>query len=726
VPRLLARAGFQAWIFGFIFFFGAEAVLLEPQLRIFVQLAYGVPLVAWALLRVRRRPDRVDLAVMLALLAYLVVSLASRDRTGSLETLGLVATYALLFWVLRDVARSDSLRPLVASAVAISMALSLAFNAFLLIQEKVAFFSVTGRLPELEGLTVFPWETVNALPVLVLVALPFVAWMPRGGARKVALGVIAVSAVIVIPISNGHAGYIGLGVAGLVFALLSPMPRHWFGARSSRTRGLLVGGATAVVLLGALGAVGPFVDALHSSGRTDLYAASLAMIGDRPLLGSGPSTFSWVRLITSPEAARLVSVRLTHDVPLQTLLDGGLLLGATFLGVVGTWLRGAVRWTLPIAPRASVAALSGYAAAVTLDDFSFLPAVTVMLVCLAAWSLPSDDASSTERRLPTWLPAAVAAATLLVAVSFVVRVDVARVAAANGRAAAVSEDWTAAAASFETATSAHAEDGGYWLGLGQARAELGERDAAIAAYEAARGASPGDARSYGALAALSTEHQDRIALLRRAADLSIGDPQYGYRLGLELAAQGDVQAATEAWGTAVTLRSDLFGVLPFGAAGVDPGAVAQAALRHIAAKPQADADAGPDARWNLALALRGVGSDAPVAWLAVDAARHGDASAAATLANAAVDQEPTSPRSYQALAAVEAFACNPAARDEALRKEAATRYAYHSQPSAVAIHREYAYREDSTGSMQPPGATALPEIAMWPWSLIPERPECGS
>lgn len=724
MARLLAGVALQTWIVAFIVFFGAEAVLLVPSLRITVQLLYGVPLLVWTLVRVRRRPDAIDLAVLVALAAYLVVALTSRDPTGSLETLALAATYAVLFWGLRRVACSDWLRPLVASAVAIGMAFSLAFNAVLLIAEKVAFFSATGRPPQLEGLTVFPWETVNALPVLVLVALPFVAWMPRGIVRWVTLGTIAASAVVVIPISNGHAGYIGLTVAAVAFVLLSTAVRGWFIARSRQSQGLLLAAAAAAVVVVVLVGAAPFADALQTSGRTDLYRASTAMIGDRPLLGNGPSTYSWARLIASPEAARLVAVRLTHDVPLQTLLDGGILLGAAFLSVVLTWVFAAFRGPLSFAQRASIAALIGYAAAVTLDDFSFLPAVTVMLICLAAWSLPVDPAPAVRRW--RFVPASVAVMVIALGLTFVVRGDVARLAAADGRAAAVSGDWTRAAASFTTAINAHGEDGGYWLALGQARAALGDDAGARDAYQRARDASPGDPRTYGALAALSADYGERVALLRRAAELSIGDPRYAYRLGLELADGGDATAAATAWGVAVTLQPDIFGVLPYGSSGIDRQAVADAAIAHIRATPRPNPDVGPDARWDVALALGTLGDDAPTAWQAVDAARRGDATGARALAGQAIDEEPHLARSYQALAAVDAFACDMPSRDDALRREAATRDAFQPPGAEVAIHREYVYREDSTGAMQPPNVPATPPTEMWPWPLIAARPECGS
>ncbi|MEP7159050.1 MAG: O-antigen ligase family protein [Chloroflexota bacterium] len=721
---LLARAGLQLWIFGFIVFFGAEVVHLEPELRVIAQLLYGLPLVAWAVVSVRRRPDRTDIAIMVALGLYVIVSLASRDRMGSLETLGLVATYALVFWLMRRVLESESLLATVATAVATSLAFSLALNAFLLVREKVEFFSVTGRLPTLEGLEVFPWETVNALPELVLLALAFVAWMPRGSVRVGLFGIVAAASIIVLPFSAGRAGYLGLAVALVALIALDRRPYAWFATRTVGTRRVLAGAAVVIVLVGGFVALRPFIGGLATSGRLDLYGASVAMFADRPLLGNGPSTYSWARLIASDEPTRLLAVRLTHDVPLQTLVDGGLVLAAGFIAIVVAWVRGAVRLGLPFARRASIAGLIGYAAAVTLDDFSFLPAFSAMVIALAAWSLPQVP-QSPRQNITRWLPIATGCAALLIGLPFVFHADVARLAAADGRTAAVIGDWPRAAVSFTTATEHHAENGGYWLGLGQARAYLGDVEGARRAYGRALDASPGDPRAYGALGVMSPTDSERVLQLQRAADLTIGDPQYGYALGFELAAAGDDDGAAAAWGKIVTLQPDLFGILPYDVAGIDRSAVAQSAAEYTRTAERADPNAGPETRWDVALAQDELGDDAGLAWLAVDAARHGDVESARLLVEQAVDADPHGARSYQAAAAVAGFSCDVVATEEALADERATRHPYAEAPDAVAIRREFVYREAGLGGTQPPGAEPLPSSERWPWSLITERPDCA-
>jgi tetratricopeptide (TPR) repeat protein len=683
--------------------------------------------VAWALVCVRRRPDLVDLSVIGALALYVAVSLASRDRTGSLATLALVATYALLFWLMRWLRAHPELQATVVTAVATSLAFSLVLNAFLLVREKVEFFAATAHLPALEGVEVFPWETVNALPELVLLALAFIAWMPRGPVRLALLLVVGASSLVVLPFSAGRAGYLGLAVALLALVALDRRTYDWLRSLQPRIRFLLAGATVVVVLTGLLVAARPFINGLATSGRLDLYGASVAMFADRPILGNGPSTYSWARLIASDEPARVLAVRLTHDVPLQTLVDGGLALGAAMLAIVVAWGSSAIRIGLPFARRVSVAALIGFAAAVMLDDFSFLPSVSAMVIALAAWTLPEQLRPATPSREWTrWLPVTVAGAALVIGLPFVFHTDAARIAAADGRAAAVDGDWPRAMVSFTTATEQHAENGGYWLGLGQAHAYLGDLEGARGAYTRARDASPGDPRAYAALGLLSPNDAERLELFQRAADLTVGDPLYGYELGVVLAAHGRAQEAADAWGKAVTLQPELFGLLPYDVAGIDRGAVAAAAAEHTQTAERADPNAGPEARWDLALAQDALHNTADPAWRAVDAARHGDVDAARSLAAQALDAEPQAARSYQAVAAVAAFACDTAAADEAVRNEQATRHAYSEAPEPVSVHREFVYREASLGRTQPPGADVLPWPERWPWSLIAERPECAS
>lgn len=732
--RYLPALFLQAWIFGFIAFFGAEVVLLEPTLRIVAQLLYGIPLLAWAALRLRRPFTRLDGAVAVCLGIYLVVCLTSRDLTGSLETLALVVCYAIFFWAMRRVAARPAIREVIVVGVATAMTFSLALNAWLMITEKITWIQVSGTLPRLEGLDVFPWETVNVMPVLVLISVPFLAWLRPGGVRRGLGAIIGLSALVVVPFSGGRTGYLAIAVAVCAWLLLSGTPqrlvRTWF---PNRWR-LVVALSAAAALLVASALSGLIVRGLGDSGRTTLWEQTTQLIFARPVTGNGPSTYSWAHLIYGSEAARLIAVRLTHNVFLQTLADGGVWLGGGMLLVVSAWIA-SVRSAfgcLTAQQRIAIAVLAGYATTLLLDDFSFLPSVIAMVVTIAAWTLPAPaklaaapPTSRLPNRLPSWLIPAVAGLLLVVAIPAVVAVDRARADAQRAREAAVSGDWQQAVAGFTAATTLHPANGGYWIDLGLARFKTGDLAGAREAYSTAARASPGDPRSYGALAALAPDEQ-AIPLLRLAAHQTLGDPQYHFRLGLALSTTGDRKGAAAAWGRAVTLDSWLFGVLPYGQSHIDRAAVVDAVEQAIEADPRADPSVDQITRWDVALNLDRLPGGAPAAWQAVAVANKGDLAAAAALAEQAVHESPDDPLSYDAAAFVAQLQCDDAAAASFFRIEAAAPGAYGGLAPAVAVRREFVYREAGLGAAQPLVKAGLPPLERWPSTLVSVRPHCGA
>src|SRR5688500_15731331 len=82
------------WVFGFVGFAGTTLFALHPVARAVAVLLYGIPVVAWVLLRYRAAVDRLDAAVIAALAGHLLVSAFSLDRESSLEMSGAVVAYA--------------------------------------------------------------------------------------------------------------------------------------------------------------------------------------------------------------------------------------------------------------------------------------------------------------------------------------------------------------------------------------------------------------------------------------------------------------------------------------------------------------------------------------------------------------------------------------------------------------------------------------------------------
>ena len=725
--RLAGRLGLQLWIVGFIIFFGAEIVHLEPGLRILTQLLYGVPLAILVLMRLRGPWDRLDAAVLIAIGLYLVVALAARDRTQALNTVALVAAFGALFMTARREATGE-LRGSLVSGIVVGLALTLAFNGWLLVEEKLRWMSAVGSAP-LEGLTVFPWQTVNAMPVLVLLAIPFIAWLPGRSSRWIFAGAVVIAGAVVVPISLGRAGWLGLGVAAIVGVVLHPRARAALG--SSRRRFAAVAGAGVVAIGGAVLVLPSFVEALQSSGRAALWSQAAEMIGARPLLGHGPGAYSWARLEFGPDSARWLAVILTHNVPLQTLIDGGVILFASLAVPLGTWAARVIRTfaALTTADRIALAALAGFAVSTLLDDFSFNPSVTAIVIVTAAFLVPVVPSPRIGRPLDG-VPLGALALVLAISLPQVWAVDEARAAAQVGRTAATEGRWDDAFDAFNRATERHPENAGYWLGLGLARSHLGAVEAARGAYEEAARLSPGDARAHGALAALQSG-AEADASLARAAELSFDDAQYAIRLAEAL--NGDPQSAVTAYGRAAAISPSAVATA-WDAVDDDSivaSEIAGAARDFLERAPRPGIDADRAVQWDLALLQGDLPDDAPSAWKAVDAARNGEERDAAEFADQAIAASPHDRRSWQALAMTAAYRCDSVRLEEAVNALEAiggtwgggTWGGAADETGAVRPRREFIYREPGLGSTQPAGVAAGTPPP-WPWNLVPDPEPC--
>ncbi|HEY7527052.1 MAG TPA: O-antigen ligase family protein [Candidatus Limnocylindria bacterium] len=730
--RLIASLGIQLWVFVFLVFFGSEIVHLDPLLRLITQVLFGVPLLIWAGLRLRGPLDRLDLAVLISVAVFAVVCIFSRDWVGSFETLGLVLAYAALFWLLRRLEPGSRLRDALATGTATAMTFSCALNAWLWVNEKLVWVQQTGTPPQFEAFEVFPWETVNVMPILVLLTVPFIAWTPLRPVRTVLWLALGASALVLVPFSVGRAGWLAIALSAVLYVQL-----RWdlagralarVGSRSVRI-GLVAAGGLAV-LVGAVVVAVPIIHGLSESGRLLIWQESVNMFLDRPLAGNGPGIYSWARLLYPPEGGHLIQVRLTHDAYLQTLADGGLLLAAGFLLTIVTWLLTALRRWRDWAPaeQLAISVLAGLALASALDDFSFLPAVMAMAIAMAAWlagpPLAATMAASRSGRLAV-APAALA----LLAVPALLAVtagDLSRNEALLARTAAEGGDWSTAAAHFAQASQLHPADALYALGLGLSYSSLGADDSARDAYRRALQLNPGEPRAAGGLAALTDDPQQRIQLLQQASANTYGDPQYAYRLGLAEAADGDRSAAATAFAHAVALSPQLFGLLPYDSTGLTPDEVADALGRVLAGEHRAAPILDLIARWDVALAMDRLPVDAGDPWQAVAAELHGDQATADTLLARMRHDDPQDARVYQAWAAIAQMRCDAADEREALRLEALTRGAYGGNPPRVRVARELIYREAGLAASQPPSAEPLPALPRWPWALIPGPPDCGS
>lgn len=726
---ILLALGLQLWAFGFVAFTGSELLAAEPGLRVAVQVAWVAPVAAWAALRLRGPFSRLDWAILAALAALAFVSLMSVDVQGSLETLGLAIAYALAFWTMRAVGAVPRLRSATAVGVSYALTLWLVMAAVWWVGEKVDWITATGTIPSLESAQVFIWGTTNAFPIFVLLALPFIAWQRHGVGRSVLFVVWAVASVIVVPLSMGRAGWIGIAVAVLSLEPLSgwPVTRQVIGRLRDRSVPVMAAALAGVVVIVAAVVIGPSLVAQGTGGdRARIWSQALAIFGTDPLTGGGPGTYSWLRLAHVADYLYAVPVRLAHNVPLLTLADGGLILAAAFGALVVTFVVTAWRAAIDQRRRLALAALLGVGVASLLDDFSSLPALMACVVTLAAWTVAreedaavADDAADPRRWV---LPGALAALAIL-ALPAVVGVNAARLAAADARRAAVAGEWSVATERFADAVGAYGSTAGYWLGLGLSAWHAGDVGRATDAYAAAHLRNPYDARAAGALAALDAGSLASGELLDEAVRHDITDPQYSYRLGDRRWESGQEAAAIGAYGLAVAIAPPLIETFSVrgSASGPRRADVAAAALEHVRQLDELDGYVlRPEVAWDLGLAAGDLPDDAPDPWRAVDLARNGDTATALQLARDALGAEVSNPRALQALAAAARMACDPSA--PALERLVGSRLPL--RPTEVRDTRDHTYRDQSLGSYQPLAEDPYPPLLAWPWSLIGDPPDC--
>ena len=709
-----------------VLFVGVLGTVLPHQhagIRIAAQLVALPVMLGGPALAMRRGATPLELPILLALLLYVVVSIASSDLTGSLQTVGLAAGWALLFVVMVEVGRRPWLRQAVALAAGMTVTAWLVILAVTWIIEKVTWVRLGGGIPNLfESTQSIVWLTVNVVPVLALLGAPFLVYLPSGRPATILRFAFTIAAVLTIPMSGGRAAWVGIVAAGLALVAIggaSGLRRPSFRFFLPLAAGIIGAFATAAVLFG---------DRLFTlsglSARWPLWSQAIDIAAADPLTGGGPSTFAWLRLLHADDYATRVPAILAHDVPLQTVADGGALLGLALFMVVGgvAWIAWQLRRSLSIGGRWAAAALVGLAVTSLLDDHSALPAVTAMAVTLAAWvvaEVPADRPS----RIPAWLLPSAAAILVLVAVPFAARVDFARLEAESGRTSALDGDLGAAVFRFEAAAQLYPENALYRLEAGITSALDGNTDEAAGHFRAAVQRSPGDPRPLGALADLSTAPDERIVLLDRAARLTGDDPQYSYRLGLELRAQ-DATGWQTALARAVTIDSTILARLE-----EELGSeIANEVIGHVpavgselAARLRLD-----EAFLNDDLALFADGEPVSTAHRAVAAQRDGRTDAAHDLLAEAAGEQPFATQTWDAAAYVARQACDASAYRAAMLlsfwSPGGARSGLPSGPLRTAL--DLPYREIGLGTYQPGDVDRQPLRLAWPAGIVGQAGDC--
>lgn len=214
----------------------------------------------------------------------------------------------------------------------------------------------------------------------------------------------AATAVLAIPATGSRAGTAAACLGVLVLAIgirVATRPPEW------RAAALLIGAAVAlpILVLTAL-LLANSADALFSSeDRLRIYAITIALIAERPILGHGLGSFPGLFAAARPETISQVWTQ-AHNSYLELALDLGIpaaiCLIAAVAWLVGICLRGLlVRRRDRVLPAAGLASTVLVASHALLDFSVQIPAVAVMWMALlgvaAARSLESPRARAAGR-----------------------------------------------------------------------------------------------------------------------------------------------------------------------------------------------------------------------------------------------------------------------------------------------------------------------------------------
>lgn len=709
----------------FVALFGTVIPALVPEARIAAQVIFVPPLAAYAVL-IRRAPiDMVDVAVALALIGFALTVLTSRDLQGSVETLGLAATYALLFRLMRDISGSNDLREVAALGACSAATVWIAVMAGVWVSEKIAWVQFGGGIPNLvESRQTLFWLSGNMIPFLALGAIGLLGWVSVGW-RRLVLPALVVATAIALPLSGGRAGLVGFAAGGLVLAAM-----HWtVVSRYLLRRRRLIVASAAFVLAMLFGVILVFGERLlESSGlisRIPIWEQALAIFIDHPLTGSGPSTYAWLRLEYAPAPPRLHAPH-AHSAVLQALAEGGIVLILSMVLVV-TAVSAAIhrRWAMyRFRERLTLAAIAGFGVAAQLDEPARLPALAAIMVSLVAWLVGPTVRQESVPRLPVRalpLIRSVPLIALLVGVAAAVPIDLARLQATLARRDALQSDLGGAVAHARGAVSWYPHQGGYRLLLGQLEALSGDVAAAAREYEVATSLNPFDARGWAGRAAVAEDADDRLVWLTRAAML--GDqPQYAWRLAVELERRDQTAAAVSAYARAIAMESALIALLPDRATGVTREAVV-AQLPDAMAELSGAVPIDPEAV-EADIAFVEGRTRLPPPWAALAAARDGEWRAAHDFVRDVRDERPYDGATWRLVRRVAQLECDAAASLRALRLAQLTAEGFPDIPvDPVYRTQDVPYDEIALDAYQPEGLPFPPEARVWPGYLI--RPTCG-
>lgn len=714
--RRALHIAFVVWIAAFVGFLGTTITTYHEPLRVLGFWAYGAPTVATAAYCLSRRVTRVDIAVLIAVAGSLVVAWLSTDPTASFESAGLGVAYASTVIVAGRVVAPRT-RSLVAIGVTLPVTVWLLILVATWIVDRIEWVTLGGGVPPLALQSAHMWLGTDLVAALLLIAIPFYGWISWKALRNVLIASTALAAIAIVPITDARTAWIATVLGGAVLLWLTPSVRHriWPAHRLPllAASGVLVMAGVVVIGSGVLGTI---------SGRTHIWTMAVTTFADNPFSGTGQGTFSWARLAAAPPLLEPYPVFQAHNFVLHTLAEGGaiLLVVLVMACAVGVATMLPSLLSLRATTRVAVSVLAAVGLLMLFDDPLQLPALAALVLVLSGWVIADASARRPGPRYRGSVRIVAAAALIaagLVTVPATISASAARTAAAAARTAAVDGDWESADVAFARAAERWPTRAAYQLGLGLSSAHLGDADAAKAHYGSAARLAPGDPRARGALASLTNGDDEAIGLLRDAAQMTSRDPQYRYRLALELREAGRHDETATELARAVMIDPQVLAVI----ANEWPDGTLDAvtdAMPSLLAQEARLLDVDPaSVAAQVDVILGRIEEANPPALVALGASRLRDHQLAGEQMDIALRHEAHAARTYDVGTVIAEARCDEAEAHRLGQLRLITAGGFTSLygiGDEIRESRDHIYREMGLGDYQPPGVER-PNVSPYSW-----------